>query len=181
LDKEQQRRVARVLAELADWGYLPIYLKETADRYPRRRMDWIEGLAFFLEGYAFERQGRSPDYARQAGQAFTEVASAQGNVVTPSSHLSQQCWNRFCELGRYLPDGKGANPNVNPLNPKESHDVITICDRLKKHGYNIYSFARGAIEGDTIREAHQTIDEIRGLGKKNSVLFSPRCCSRLRY
>lgn len=55
---------------------------------------------------------------------------------------------------------------MNPLNPKESHDVITICDRLKKHGYNIYSFARGAIEGDTIREAHQTIDEIRGVGKK---------------
>jgi hypothetical protein len=43
-----QIEIANILAALGQEIMLPQYITPWADRYPNRRIDWIEGLKFFL-------------------------------------------------------------------------------------------------------------------------------------
>ena len=78
----------------------------TWDKYPQALSDRVQSLAVFLDGYAFERAGRTPKYSVTAARIVTH---RQIENLDPKS-----VWDEFCmEFG-----GKGVNPKVNPLAPK---------------------------------------------------------------
>jgi hypothetical protein len=171
--------VSEVVAALARIGkevYVPFFLDSATARYRNRQSNWIEALGFFLNGYAFERQGRSPEYAPVACEALT-LLSAKAKSG-PSRVFANELWIKFCTLGGYgtdadgakpAPPFKGANKKMNPLNPETNTDTLTICRGLKDH--NLFSFAAVALKGNQIGQAHAKLDEIRGVGSKIASFF----------
>ncbi len=171
--------VSDVVAALARIGkevYTPFFLDKATARYRDRQSSWIEALGFFLNGYAFERQGRSPEYAPVACEALALLsAKAKGG---PTRVFANELWIKFCTLGGYgtdpagvkpAPPYKGANKKMNPLNPETNTDALAICRGLKDH--NLFSFAAVALKGNQIRQAHTQLDEIRGVGSKIASFF----------
>jgi hypothetical protein len=166
-----QIEIANILAALGQEIMLPQYITPWADRYPNRRIDWIEGLKFFLGGYAFERQGRPPAYPLLAVQAIEEVVGTQ-KLNRPDTYFASNVWATFCRLGQYgaEPPHKGTNQNNNPIYPGKGRDVITLCASLEQHHYNIYQFALAGMQND-LGQVHRRLDDIRGIGQKIASLF----------
>ncbi len=179
---------AAALAELGKAIYQPHYLAPTLARFPEIETDWLEALKFFLYGYAFERQGRSPAYAPLAVEAI-RVTIGENRPEKPTRELTKAVWEKFCDLGNYHPrptkprkpkHGKqpkpadpyeGANKKNNPLYQSTGkQDVITFCSSLVAHRYNIFVFAKSGIQAQ-IRETHSKLCEIRGVGEKIASFF----------
>ena len=167
---------ARLLAQLGERVFMPLFLKPTREEFPGYAEDPIEALKLFLSAYAFERQGRSPHYPRLAVQALDELSNAQENLFE-SRDFSQRLWRTFLELGKFPDNGRGAACKVNPLWPGsdqgETHDLsaVAVCRKLKPHGYNLYRFARESLVQNRVRDAHDDLQRIRGVGAKIASLF----------
>ena len=83
--------------------YRARFLADAERKFPRLRDDPVEALVFFLDGYAFERQGASPDYKRLAVDAVRAVGQLHAQAI----------WDKFTRL---LGKGK-PNTALNPLAP----------------------------------------------------------------
>src|SRR5690242_2165994 len=88
----ERSAVVRLLAEIGDRVYVPLFLDENASKFSRRYEDWSEALKFFLSGYAYERQGTSPDYAPTAVAAVDAVLRLAGGPQLPDPHLAERVW-----------------------------------------------------------------------------------------
>ncbi len=75
-------------------------------KYPKYKEDIWDALSIFLEGYAFERQGRNPGYSHAAVDVLRECKEMDGKAV----------WNCFSEKW----GGTGLNIKNNPLAPKNT-------------------------------------------------------------
>ena len=161
---EDRKAVVRFLGKIGDKVYVPLFLNSSVGEFSNLYEDWVQALKFFLSGYAFERQGRSPDYAPTAVAAVDQVLPAGRSQRSPGPGLPDSLWQAFCRIGRYLPPenvptkrshkGKGRSPNpylganakTNPLYPKDGKDVVSVCWlRLEGNGYNLCAFARSAL------------------------------------
>lgn len=125
-------------------------------KYPSHLSDPLEGLALFLEGYAFERQGRDPAYSRIAAEVV---------VQRKTDPDPQKIWQEF---KRRLTNGK-ANEKVNPL----FHSGQDNCDcALCVFGSrNIVGASKEALEKGLISEAWRDIQRVRGVGPKIASFF----------
>jgi hypothetical protein len=126
--------------------------------HDRKAMDSRQALELFLEGYAFERQGRSPVYAPAAVDA-----------VNKSHNLSaEQVWKNF---GDSL-DWQKLNKLNNPLYHTKSQ-CNCVIDGLKSTSgiRNIVADARNAIADGRVREIYEEVDAIRGIGPKIASFF----------
>ena len=88
-------KVTRALADLGDRIYMPQYLNHELEGFPNIDSNWIEALKFFLSGYAFERQGRSPAYAPLAVEAIERTIEGR-NPRQPDAELGGAVWAKFC-------------------------------------------------------------------------------------
>lgn len=168
---QKQQFMIRSLSQLGN-VYVSLYLENNRQAYPRRGNHWIDGLGFFLKGYAFERQGTSPAYSKNACEALRNILRDNRRRV-PGRVLSRELWREFCLIGGYV-GGRGANPKRNPLKPRIGRDVISICSGLVDDSHNIFAFAQGALhslEDDEVRTAHQQLCRIRGVGPKIASFF----------
>ena len=81
------------------------------NKYLNYQNSIVDSLAIFLEGYAFERQGRRPDYFH----------AAVDSLIGCNNNLTANCvWNNF----KQLLNNQRLNHRNNPLYPSNNPDNI---------------------------------------------------------
>ena len=168
-----QQMLTRKVREIASFGdAFKVILDQNSGPYPAKDSDWLQALQFYLHGYAYERQGRSPEYSTAAVEA---VGQAVGTGLTnPDSGFPQRAWEAFLQILRLLPDGKGANPGNNPLFPRQGagkEAATSLILRLDDFDYNLIKTVLAVLNGGTVEQAHRFLCQIRGTGSKINSLF----------
>lgn len=153
-------------------------LRAHYDKYPNWDSDWREAIGIFL-GAAFERQGRSPDYAPAGIDAVAELCSDQ---KCPTPELGLKVWEKFEEKLAAI----GSNPNTgrNPLAPKgtpyktkkgtyrtNGKSVIECILNLEEYDHNILKFIAEGLKSYKIDEVYGKLSEINGVADKIIPLF----------
>ncbi|NIA23654.1 MAG: hypothetical protein GWP03_05810 [Proteobacteria bacterium] len=133
------------------------------DKYPNYQNNVVDSLAIFLEGYAFERQGRRPDYFHVAVDS----------LIRCSNHLTPICvWNNFKQLlnnqrlnHRNNPIYPSNNPdNIQNINNKMSViEVVSSFQNPVTLSQNIYNLI---IHNNDIIQSFNFLRTIRGIGNK---------------
>lgn len=169
------------LQHFADFStiYQERFMKPLWERYPQRESDTWDSLGLFLEGYAFERQGRSPDYGPVAADSVAKAKSKGGELNR--DHVSQ-VWNDFKLYFR----GSNLNEANNPLCPRgTSYDrktgskttikesVLEFLLRMSANGLppNIVVYAKVGLANGRLKAVHDKIKEINGIGSKIASFF----------
>ena len=139
----------------------------------------FDSLRFFLLGYAFERQGRSRDYAAVANEVILEASNKEKDF---SSLKAEKIWNTFtkklnevdvkpnharnplCPQGTKYTNNQG---NTNKVNQKCVIELVQ--EELSNVG--IVSFAKEKLDSDQVKEAYKILNKINGVGPKIASLF----------
>jgi len=139
------------------------------ERHHGARANARAALAFFLDYYAFERQGRSPDYSPAAVDAVYASAG-----LDPS-----EIWSRY----ERLLGGRKLNRANNPLCPrgtpfergKTSHQTwqpsAVEFIRTDQSPRNMLLWARDELVVDRTAETHRALCSINGIGTKIASFF----------
>jgi hypothetical protein len=133
---------------------LPIW-----NRHPSYLENQLDSIRIFLDGYAYERQGRNPSYAHAAVDAIDSVISRQKSHDFPKS-----VWEKFSKLLL----GKGLNKYVNPLFHTEAPCSCIWCNTKSE---NMILNAIEASRRSQIRGIWERIKNIRGIGPKIASFF----------
>lgn len=168
--EEKLIRKVREIATFAD--AFQVILQQNRRAYPRMDSDWLQGLQFYLHGYAFERQGRSPEYSPAAVEAVRRAVGV--GQQKPDPKFPQQAWGFFLQILGLPPDGKGANPRNNPLFPSENaseESAPNLIMRLDDYDYNLTKTVLALLKHRTVEDAHTFLCQIRGTGSKINSLF----------
>lgn len=119
----------------------------------RKLNDPKDAMIIFLEGYAFERQGRDPSYPHIAI-----------DVVGNSKSLEpKKIWRGFSSQGVKL------NEKNNPLYHEKENCCCVICTFGNKK--SIITSASDAIRENKVFDFHTKLCEVRGTGPKIASLF----------
>ena len=133
------------------------------NKYPNYRNNVVDSLAIFLEGYAFERQGRRPDYFHVAVDS----------LIRCSNNLNPIClWYNF----KQSLNDQGLNHRNNPIYPSSNPDniqninnkmsVIEVVSRFQNPvslSQNLYNLI---IQNNDIIQSFNSLRTIRGIGNK---------------
>jgi hypothetical protein len=157
------------------------FLEPSMKRFENIGTDAWDALAFFLSGYAFERQGRSPSYAHAAEDAIFDLKK-EGHKLTDKT-IEKKVWERF----RKLLHRKGLNEFNNPLSPKgtsfklknkkgEVKDLetrgISVVEFVQKlPNRNLVVWAKKELKKDKADKALERIKRITGVKDKIASLF----------
>lgn len=171
--KVDQKILIRKVREIATFANaVQVIFEQNQAAYSAMDSDWLQGLQFYLHGYAYERQGRSPEYSAAAVEAVRQALRV--DLKEPDSGFPLRAWNAFLRILRLSPDGRGANPRNNPLFPKEStgkESVTSLILRLQGYEYNLIKTVLALLQGGTVKTAHTFLCQIRGTGNKINSLF----------
>ena len=151
------------------------FLERAQNACGKFESDPFDSLRFFLLGYAFERQGRSPNYAPVAVTAIDKLYPKK-----LSSKSSNIIWELFSkELG-----GNGLNHRNNPLCPHgtvyETHERktrrtngVSVVELVHRdlNDTCIVVFAKEKLISNNVKEAHKILNKINGVGPKIASLF----------
>lgn len=132
-------------------------------KYSRSEEDRISAACLFLEGYAFERQGRDPSYA-DAAVAAIEKAIAKDETQR-GCHIGQTVRNEFFNL---LTGGK-PNWRLNHLDHREERGCN--CLWCAFYGENIISAAKESLVNGQVKPFWERLQRIRGVGPKIASFF----------
>jgi hypothetical protein len=149
-----------------------VILEQNKAPYTNMESDWLQGMQFYLHGYAYERQGRSPEYSTAAVEAVKQAALASSS--RPDSGFPLRAWSAFLQILRLPASGKGANPNNNPLYPSVSttkDSITSLTLRLREYDYNLIKMILSLLQQGNIESAHTFLCQIRGTGSKINSLF----------
>ena len=151
---------------------LPLWKK-----YPNHSNDVWSSLSIFLEGYAFERQGRRPDYSHAAVDAL--ILCRQNNpVLNPNSSLT--LWKLFSYLlnnqklnCRNNPLYPSTNPNnLSNFNPSKPSLIEAIIQVILPTNLTLTSYLKDLINRNRdIHSAYDLLTRIRGIGNKIASFF----------
>lgn len=156
------------------------FLKRTKDACGDFESNPFDSLRFFLLGYAFERQGRSPDFAAVANEVILEASKKEEKDF--SSLKAEEIWNTFteklnevslkpnharnplCPKGTKYTNNKGNTKKVNQKCVIElvQEELSNVC---------IVSFAKEKLNSDQVKEAYEILNKINGVGPKIASLF----------
>jgi len=141
-------------------------------KYSNYITDIWDSLAIFLEGYAFERQGRRPDYSPVAVDAlFYCKKRNNGNM---SENVAYDIWQHFAQLL----NNQRLNPRMNPLYPRQTpHQKPSIIQLVLDNGivqqnltYATY-FQNQIDQSNNIQNAFDLLKSVRGVGDKIASLY----------
>ncbi|MFQ5964279.1 MAG: hypothetical protein ACE5KZ_08355 [Candidatus Scalinduaceae bacterium] len=158
---------------------LPLWSK-----YPHHVTDGWDSLAIFLEGYAFERQGRRPDYSHVAIDALIDCKKQNnGNLTTG---IVNYVWQSFKDKL----SNKSLNYQNNPLCPrgkeysKRYKQSIKHChtqqpsliemflEKIMPQELTLTSyFQNRIIEDNESRPSYDLLKSVQGIGKKVSSFY----------
>lgn len=129
------------------------------DRFTEPEGDGVAAACLFLEGYAFERQGRDPSYAHAA------VAAVEKAKILPGRHLGQTVRNEFFI---FLP-GQKPNWKMSPLDHRDEQGCN--CVWCVFDGENIVTATKQSMLNDQVKPIWERLQRIRGVGPKIASLF----------
>jgi len=133
-------------------------------------------VRLFLRGYAFERQGSSPDYRFAAAEAIDNV-----RAQAMSEKSAGKVWEKF----KAMLAGKGVNYANNPVCPKGSryevkYKKVKQSRTVKKKSAielalevktPLVAWARDEIRNNRVAEAHKKLKEVNGIADKIASFF----------
>lgn len=139
-------------------------------KYPNYSSDIWDSLAIFLGYYAFERQGRRPDYFHAAVDALF-YCKQQNN-----GNLTQKVVNNIWQHFRLLLNNQNLNHQNNPLYPSTNPDNIQrlsnktsvielIISGNMSPSFSTY-FQKQINQDNNIQDAFNLIKSVRGIGDK---------------
>jgi hypothetical protein len=139
----------------------------------------LQSLGLILEGFAFERQGRSASYAAAAADV---IAEQKDDNTDPTL-----IWKSFS--GRL--SNQGLNVKLNPLvrrgtfyqNKKEVQrktTKIALTEFAKSIDEPLVAWALRGLENDRLLEVHSDLCSVTGIGSKISSLFLRDLARRFR-
>ena len=154
--------------------------------------DW-HALSFFLRGYAFEHQGRSPNFGPVAANVVQDLSE---ECRLEDSDTAKKVWDKFCNALSKLPsrnEEAGKEPEilaaakVNPLAPKDFEFYLRRKgvksqkpNRVKKISViefvrpverrNIVAWTKRELSKDA-KAAHNSLKDINGVGGKIASLW----------
>jgi len=146
--------------------YRHMLMLPTWNKYSNYQNNIWDSLSIFLEGYAFERQGRRPDYCHAAVDSL--IHCRQQNNLDPDC-----IWNTF---KKFL-DNQKLNHRNNPLYPSTNPDNITgignkhsLIEVILNDDFSnrtLTSFVQHKIDvNKNIMEIFDFLKLIRGIGDK---------------
>jgi len=163
----------RVLAELGG-AYRQGFLHGSWARHRGCESDRWKGLGLFLE-YAFERQGRRPDFSPAAVDTVSELSAEGLSIESPGA--ARLAWQRFCERL----SNKGLNPANSPMAPKGTRymrdgkpfetsqpSAVEVGAEVDR---SLVAKTRELLATGRTRTAYDLITSINGVGGKIASLF----------
>jgi hypothetical protein len=131
-------------------------------KYPNLLADSFDALCYFLEGFAFERNGSSPHYRALAPVIVMEAKKH------PSGAIAEIVWKNFTNAN----GGKGLNEKVNPLfHEADGGKKNCRCVWCVMGGENVVAFAKESLEKGQTDVIYSRLTAIRGIGPKIASLF----------
>ncbi len=126
--------------------------------------NWKEGLAVFLQHYAFERSGAPRYYSQYASEAVRAYQEEK-----PQSDFKDIVWNNFLRLL----DGKPPNDKHNPLNPSNEgkQSITSLVLSVEQYNYNIIQWARDNLNNGQPSKVFDELCGVRGIGEKIASFF----------
>ncbi len=149
-----------------------IILKDILASYPSPESDWSIGLQLFLYGYAFERQGRSPNYSLAAVESISKLRKKYPSK--PEKDFAENVWSEFLSILNIPKSGKGANKYNNPLylgRQSGKKAVTNFLLEIPEYRNNIVYFTLSELKNAKVENVHQRLMTIRGQGNKIIGLF----------
>jgi hypothetical protein len=143
-----------------------MYMLPLWRKYPEFATDPWHSLAIFLEGYAFERQGRNPGYFHAAVDALFYCKQQSNSRLTPN--VVYEIWEQFSQLL----DNQNLNPKNNPLFPQQGRgQKVPLIQAVLNESVQPHSTLTTYLQNRIIREndiqpAFDFLKSIRGIGNK---------------
>ncbi len=171
--------VRAALKREADWleffdhlgdVFMARFMEPLWSKYPDRDSEEWSALSIFLEGYAFERQGRNPSFGPAAAKVAMSLRAQR--YVFHQQSVAQDVWRGFKkELVN-----RGLNEVNNPLCPNaenfgKSRDKSvsgqSIVELLMKMTQpNIVLYTKAGLKQDDARKLHEELGQVNGVGPK---------------
>ena len=159
MDKKDILRLFEGLSDI----FKALYQKPLWQKYNLN--DSIGATSLFLEGYAFERQGRSPSFSPAAVEAIKKA-----EVSKSPEDFPLDVWLNFSKL---LNDS-GLNRKLNPLCPQfPLYHPSSSCNCIwcVLNGDNIIDISRQALIDGQTKNIWERLKKIQGVGPKIASLF----------
>ncbi len=159
--------VIRLLARFGEFYWEPDGVRDRQGFVAVTEADWPEALIYFVEEFAYERQGASRDYVVAAVKAIR--AHAENGL---SEELPEAVWEEFRRLLSEEGGDKGTNKKIQPIAPSYGGSIGMIEFVLGLGGtHNIVDWAREACASGHVAAAYSGLIGIRGIGEKIASFF----------
>jgi hypothetical protein len=157
---DQQRRDFIKLFESVGQLHQTRFVVPLWNHYPKAHDNQWDSLGVFLVGYAFERQGRSPDFSAIAAEIISEMRQFPLDAV--------EVWQRFCKKR----ENKGLNIKCNPLAPTSSHSTgRSAIEFANSIDAPLVRWVLSGLQEDRTKEIHTELCKITGVGPKIASFF----------
>lgn len=149
-------------------------------KYSNHTTDIWDSLAIFLEGYAFERQGRKPDYSHAAVDALLDYKKGNGDLN--QNDAADKIWNHFSNSL----NGQKLNHQNNPLCPKKTSyqrkektyktsqpsviQIVSNNEDIQNKSFTTY-LQHKIVKDKDIKNVFGLLMSIQGVGEKIASLF----------
>lgn len=149
-------------------------------KYPKHDADIWDSLAIFLESYAFERQGRKPDYSHAAVDALLDYKKGNGDLN--QNDAADKIWNHFSNSL----NGQKLNHQNNPLCPKKTSyqrkekipktsqpsviQIVSNNEDIQNKSFTTY-LQHKIVKDKDIKNVFGLLMSIQGVGDKIASLF----------
>jgi hypothetical protein len=135
------------------------------DSFKGQFEDNHQALICFFENYAYQRQGAAPAYSEIAVKSLKNRFSRGARSVTIAD--AKEVWKDYQEIARNEYNNLGVNRTHNPM--CSDNGLLTVM--AKKNITNLASHIKSLIQNNQTKEAHELVDDIRGIGPKIASLY----------
>lgn len=148
--------------------YQQMFMLPLWTEYPNHATDVWDSLAIFLEGYAFERQGRSPNYSPAAVKAlFSCKKQCNGKL---SQNVVSSVWERFNNQNLNHKNNP-LYPSSNPSNLQNIKKSLSLIEVVLKNVFPTNTtfttyFQEQINQENDIQPSFDLLTSIRGIGDK---------------
>jgi hypothetical protein len=159
---EEQKEMAIRLSWGADL-FRSYFYKDTS--FTEQFEDNYQALICFFENYAYQRQGAAPAYPEIAIKALQNKFMRSVKSITIAD--AKEVWKSYQEIAKNEYNNLGVNRTHNPV--CFDNGLLTVM--AKKNITNLASHVKSLIQSNQTKEAHELVDDIRGIGTKIASLY----------
>lgn len=159
---EEQKEMAIRLSRGANL-FQSYFYKDTS--FKEQFEDNYHALICFFKYYAYSRQGAASAYPKIAEKALQNRFMRSVKSITIAD--AEEVWKNYQEIARNEYNNLGVNKKLNPIRS----DKGILTKMTKKNIINLASHVRSLIQNNQTKEAHDLVDDIRGVGTKIASLY----------